>query len=316
MTQEASSVTIHSGACRATIATRGAGPSSLTLEGQDLLEGYEVTGESSEAPFFANLVLAPWPNRTDGAAFGFAGERHQLEITEPEKNTALHGLVADRVWSVESATTDSVELGLTVSGEPGWPWTFHVSVTYHVTDSGLQASFALRNDAEKPMPAACGFHLYPSALGAPTDDCTLTVPDRTVLPLDARGLPAGPERDDTDGTGETGVLPARDNRLAGALLDHCLHLVPGDAPPQFVLRHPDGAGVALTTSPELSWFQIFTPDAAAGMPYPGRPDGRAVAVEPMTAPPDALNSGVDLDVVAPGQSLRCSWRVEVAPPPT
>lgn len=303
-------MTIHSGDCRATIATRGAGPSSLTLDGADLLEGYEVTGESAEAPFFANLVLAPWPNRTDGASFEYAGEHHQLELTEPGKNTALHGLVADRVWPVTSTTSDSVTLELSVSDEPGWPWPFRLSVTYQVTDSGLQASFAMRNDAEEPMPAACGFHLYPSALGAPTDDCTLTVPDHTVLPLDVRGLPAGPEQDDTV------ALPARDNRLAGALLDHCLHPTPGDTPPQFVLRRPDGAGVALTTSPELSWFQVFTPDAAAGMPYPGRPDGRAVAVEPMTAPPDALNSGVDLVVLEPGESLRCSWRVEVAPPPT
>ncbi len=310
MTKRPTSVTIISGDCRATIAVRGAGPSALTLRGQDLLEGYEVTGEPSAAPFFANLVLAPWPNRTDGAAFVFGSERKHLELTEPEKNTALHGLVADREWSLVSVASDTVELELSVAREPGWPWPFHLSVVYRVTDSGLRASFAMRNDADESMPAACGFHLYPSALGAATDTCTLTVPDHHVLPLDERGLPAGPERDDTD------VLPARDNTLAGTLLDHCLHPVPAP-PPQFVLRRPDGAGVALTASPELSWFQVFTPDAAAGMPYPGRPDGRAVAVEPMTAPPDALNSGTDLTVLAPGDSLRCSWQVDAvdADPP-
>ena len=310
MRAQPTSVTITSGDCRATIATRGAGPSSLTLGGQDLLEGYEVTGSSAEAPFFANLVLAPWPNRTDQAAFEFDGERHQLELTEPSKNTALHGLVADRMWTVASGgegtdTPDTVELELSVAEEPGWPWPFHLSVVYRVTDSGLQASFAMRNDVDAPMPAACGFHLYPSALGAATDDCTLMIPDHRVLPLDARGIPAGPEQEDTD------VLPDRDNPLAGTLLDHCLHLVPTEQDPQFVLRGPDGAGVALTTCLELSWVQIFTPDASAGMPYPGRAGGRAVAVEPMTAPPDALNSGTDLSVLVPGESLRCSWRIDV-----
>lgn len=327
MTAQPTSVTITSGDCRAIIATRGAGPASLTLKGQDLLEGYEVTGKSAEAPFFANLVLAPWPNRTDGAAFEFAGEHHELELTEPGKNTALHGLVADRVWTVVSGgegtdapdtpdTSDTVELELSVADEPGWPWPFHLSVTYRVTGTGLEASFAMRNDAEEPMPAACGFHLYPSALGAPTDTCTLTLPEHRVLPLDARGLPSGPEQDDPADpadTADSAVLPERDNPLAGTLLDHCLYPVPGGTPPQFVLRRPDGAGVALTTSAELSWFQIFTPDAAAGMPYPGRPGGRAVAVEPMTAPPDALNSGADLDVLQPGESLRCSWRLDAVP---
>ncbi|MFZ2563624.1 MAG: hypothetical protein WAX28_15230 [Corynebacterium variabile] len=173
-----------------------------------------------------------------------------------------------------------MELELSVAEEPGWPWPFHLSVVYRVNDSGLQASFAMRNDADAPMhrctdapmPAACGFHLYPSARGAATDDCTLMIPDHRLLPLDGRGLPAGPEQDDVD------VLPDWDNPLAGTLLDHCLHLVPTEQDPQFVLRGPDGAGVALTTSLELSWVQIFTPDASAGMPYPGRAGGRAVAV--------------------------------------
>ena len=174
MGAQPTSVPITSGDCRATIATRGAGPSSLTLGGQDLLEGYEVTGSSAEAPFFANLVLAPWPNRTDPAAFEFDGERHQFELTEPSKNTALHGLVADRMWTVASGgegtdTPDTVELELSVAEEPGWPWPLHLSVVYRVTDSGLQASFAMRNDADAPMHRctdARGLRIPPVSLGA------------------------------------------------------------------------------------------------------------------------------------------------------
>jgi aldose 1-epimerase len=34
---------------------------------------------------------------------------------------------------------------------------------------------------------------------------------------------------------------------------------------------------------------------------------RAVAIEPMTCPPNALRSGSDLIVIAAGESFRCSF---------
>lgn len=296
------SVTIASGDCHAVIALRGGGPSRLTWRGQDLLEGYGGPGQPSTAPLSANVVLAPWPNRTADGRFTFGGEDHQLRITEPEASNALHGFGADREWTQTAACPGTVSIELDPGPQPGWPWPVHLSVTYRVDSDGLRAEFVLRNDATTDIPAACGFHLYPSALGAATDTCTLTVPDHGLLPLDDRGLPAGPVRDDGS------VLPATDNRLGDAVLDHCLH-VRDDATPRFVLRRPDGAGVAVTTSPELRWFQVFTPDERSGMPYPGRPGGRAVAVEPMTAPPDALNSGTDLARLPPGGHLACSWHV-------
>ena len=47
---------------------------------------------------------------------------------------------------------------------------------------------------------------------------------------------------------------------------------------------------------------MFTPSD-----FPGR--GRAVAVEPMTCPPDALNSGDGLVRLAPGESWTGAWGV-------
>ena len=51
------------------------------------------------------------------------------------------------------------------------------------------------------------------------------------------------------------------------------------------LLGPDG-GVEVWADPAFGWVQVFTPDD-----HPGR--GRAVAVEPMTCPPDAFRSGRD-----------------------
>ena len=47
-------------------------------------------------------------------------------------------------------------------------------------------------------------------------------------------------------------------------------------------------------------MQVFTPETFPGV-------GRALAIEPMTCPPDALNSGIDLITLAPGQSWSGRW---------
>lgn len=300
-------VTLATAACAATVDLRGGGIAQLTWRGRDLLESYPHPGGPDPAPLHANTVLAPWPNRTRDARFSFDGHSHRLTVTEPARNTALHGFVAGRRWTVSSARADAATLTLAPGPQPGWPWDLRFTVTYRLTDDGLAAGLTVYNAAGQTAPAACGVHLYPSALGAATDDCTLVVPDHRLVPLDDRGLPAGPE------SADRGVLPARANPLRGRLLDHCLH-VPGQGGADIRLTGPDGGGVALRTSTGLRWLQVFTADRRCGMPFPGRPDGRAVAVEPMTAPPDALNSGTGLARLPPGGELHCSWTVTAIPP--
>ncbi|MDN5684446.1 MAG: hypothetical protein L0G90_11725, partial [Corynebacterium glyciniphilum] len=93
MTAGPTSVAIVSGECAATLALRGGGPSQLTWRGMEMLEGYGGPGQPATAPLSANVVLAPWPNRTRDGAYSFDGRHHRLGITDPGKSTALQGFV-------------------------------------------------------------------------------------------------------------------------------------------------------------------------------------------------------------------------------
>ena len=73
----------------------------------------------------------------------------------------------------------------------------------------------------------------------------------------------------------------------------------GDELVRHRLLGPDG-GVEVWAEPAFGWVQVFTPSD-----HPGR--GRAVAVEPMTCPPDALNSGTGLITLEPGETWQGSW---------
>src|SRR5699024_8942880 len=80
----------------------------------------------------------------------------------------------------------------------------------------------------------------------------------------------------------------------------------GAAGVELVESDAAGSGVSLSWDPQaLPWVQIFTADV------PDHPelDRRAVAVEAMTCPPDAFNSGTDLLVLGPCETHEATWTI-------
>ena len=76
------------------------------------------------------------------------------------------------------------------------------------------------------------------------------------------------------------------------------------------LNGPDGHGVELWAYDHFRWFQIFTADPARREGFPRV--GRAVAVEPMTCPPDALRSGRDLIRIVAGETIELAMGLRSA----
>ena len=68
------------------------------------------------------------------------------------------------------------------------------------------------------------------------------------------------------------------------------------------LTDASGSGVEMTWGPECTWVQLHTAD----LPDPAT-SRRGLAVEPMTCPPDAFNSGTDLIRLEPGSASSAGW---------
>lgn len=292
----------------------GGGPRHLSYQGKPLLVGY---ADGEFPPLSSSIVLAPWPNRTAEGVFAHGGAEHRLAITEPGRATAIHGFVGAMPWEVVEHREDTVTLRVHFGECDGWPWAMEMRVTWSLSaEEGLAGTWSVRNLSEESCPLGVGWHPYLSAQGAGLDECTLELPVRTNLPLDSvRNLPAGPEI--PAGRWAVGNGPQLMN---GVWLDHCFgvhggggddgcgghdrHSVPSGAPRDCAggegdefgssveLLGPDGAGVRLRADRSFGWYQVFTADPSRREGYPGV--GRAVAVEPMTCPPNALRSGCDL----------------------
>ena len=102
---------------------------------------------------------------------------------------------------------------------------------------------------------------------------------------------------------DTVLGPARPVALRGLWLDHAFRAQPEpDGRVRAALCRADGSGTELSAGPWCRWLQIYTADLAHQQAFPGVRDGRALAVEPMTCPPNALSRNQDVLVVAPGES--------------
>ena len=65
------------------------------------------------------------------------------------------------------------------------------------------------------------------------------------------------------------------------------------------LRSP-ASGVGVSLSSDVSWLQVYSADDI---------DRVGVAVEPMTCPPNAFNSGTDVVALEPGATHTLSARI-------
>ncbi|HIW95813.1 MAG TPA: aldose epimerase [Candidatus Corynebacterium gallistercoris] len=278
-------IAVHAGPYEATVNPDTAGLESLTFHGRPLVLGYE-----GEVPMSAGEILLPWPNRTADGIFSHDGVMVELPINEPERATAIHGFASQVGWRVKDQSEGRVVLAGLASHKI---WNLSLEVEYAL-DEGLTCQLTVRNEGERSFPLGVGWHPYVSAQGAALDECVLEYAPEANLPLDPhRNLPAGPE------------VPVGWERLdmAGTWLDHCFR-GGGDV----VLRGPEG-GVRVWAE-EHGWRQLFTADPAKSNGFPGV--GRALAVEPMTCPPNALRSGVDLLRVEPGEQQRFRWGIVAA----
>ena len=286
---------IQRGPRRAVATELGAALRTYEVDGQPLLDGF-----APDAPITGSrgMPLLPWPNRIADGRYSFDGEDHQLPLTDPADGHAIHGLTRWVPWQPLEHTQTSVTLATTIYPQPGYPFTLALTVAYSLSDAGLQVETVATNAGARRLPFGAGFHPYVAVPTNRVDDAHLTVPADRASPFGARWLP-DPEHD-----------------VAGTHFDFRTTRPIGDLPLAAcytnLTRDPDGRArtrVDTTTiwqDATLPYVLLFTGDTLPN-PHERR---RSLAVEPMTCPPNAFQTGTGLIVLEPGQSFTCRWGIE------
>ena len=284
------------GEYRASIASVGATLRQLTFAGRDLVTTFDA---DEVRPVFRGATLAPWPNRIVDGRYTFAGVEQQVALTEPGRSHALHGLVAWTAFEEVESTESRVVLATTIEAQDGYPHRVRVEVLFELGDAGLYSAVTATNLGPTAAPWGTGPHPYLVAGEGTVDDWTLTLPTQQVLTVTPdRLIPiVAVSVDDTD-------FDFREPRAIGdTFIDHAFT---GIVDARVTVSAPSGTGVVMFWDGACPWVQVHTadqPDTASVRHRSG------LAVEPMTCPPDAFNSGVDLIVLEPGASSTAGWTI-------
>jgi aldose 1-epimerase len=294
---------IEAGPYLATVTELGAGLRELLFRGEPVLAGHEA---DELPPAAAGQLLAPWPNRIDGGRYAFGGAEYQLALTEPALGNAIHGLTRWTAWTAVSHDAGSVLLRNAPHGWQGYPFGLEIEAGFRLhPDTGLSVTITARNRGSHAAPYGTGSHPYLTARTPSVDECELSLPAAHWLPVDDRGIPSGPPAS-VEGT----PYDFRQPRTIGTTsLDHALTGLDRDdrgrAWAHLSAGNGSGAQVGLWAGEGYRWLQVFTGD-------PLGPDRRrkALAVEPMTCPPNAFVTGDDLLVLQPGETVTHTWGIQ------
>jgi len=294
---DASARTLRSDGLRAVfLPGRGMLGASLTHRGEELLGRVEDIASFAQSGRTCGIpLLHPWANRLGAMRYRAAGKEVMLEtamgIGHDDRGLPMHGIPWSRLaWLVMDEDDSSMKARLDwTRGDrlAVFPFPHHVEVNVALHRDALSVDTTLLADESHAVPVSFGFHPYIRLPGLPRAEWWIGLPAMSKLETDERSLP----------TGEETPVPALHAKLGDRAFDD-----------GFALREPHvscsiagrGRRITVEFGDGYPYAQVFAPR-----------DKDYIAIEPMTAPANALVSGRGLRVVQPGGAFRATFRVSV-----
>ncbi len=274
---------------------------SFTHRGRELvalpggLSGYRA-GHTTGIP-----LLYPWANRLSRHRYRVGDvdvDLRPLDLHTDGNGLPIHGtMLARPEWEVtrlgagprSARLASRFDFGAHDDLLASFPFPHELAIDVTLSASGLRVTTTVRPNGPVSVPVAFGWHPYLQLPASERDSWELGLPERANARLDGRGIPTGRAR------------PAAAERapLAGRSLDDLFALGPSRV---LTLASADRR-LTLTYDDCYPYAQVYSP---AGSSF--------CAIEPMTAPTNALVSG-DFPTVRPGEMFSAAFSITVAGPP-
>ncbi len=255
------------------------------------LEALAARGSAAGIP-----LLHPWANRLAGFRYRAAGREVALDPASTllhldEHGLPIHGVPWSRLaWEVTESRKDSLVAGLEWTRKEHleiFPFRHRLEMTASLGTGELTLETTLFAGHDGPVPVCFGFHPYFGLPGLPRSQWRLRLPAMHRFVLDRCQIPTGKEEPFRGMDAELGVRGFDDGF---------------DVPQGTGSFSLEGAGRRITVEflEGYRYAQVFAPK-----------DKEYVALEPMTAPTNALSSGNGVQLVKSGGCFRAAFRVRV-----
>lgn len=270
---------------------------SLQHRGAEILRRVDELATSAAQGLTAGIPLMhPWANRLAGPRYTAAGRTVALDLDSPLLHRDANGLPIHGVpwsmlaWQVTRAT------GTLLAARLDWthpallaifPFPHALEMVATLVPDGLTLATTLVALDIGPVPVSFGFHPYVGLPGLARDEWRLELPAMRRLALDPLRIPTGDEHS----------IAAFNGPLRGLEFDGGYAL---DHPRASMAIAGAGRRVSIDLYEGYAYAQVYAPE---GKDF--------VALEPMTAPTNALVTGRGLQLVAPGHRYIATFRIRV-----
>lgn len=245
---------------------------------------------------FKSAKLSPFVCRMREGAYQFEGTDFKIEGFYLNGN-AIHGLLCHAVFELTDKGADSDKAWVTLTHpynatDKGYPFSYTITVTWTLHDHHyLTVHTVVTNRHHGVIPFADGWHPY-FVTDTGIDNSILQFNTGRKLVFDDELLPTGAE--EKDDRFLTGAL------LDGIQLDNCF-MLPADEKGYCILK---GKKVSISIEPGAAYpyLQVYIPSHR-----------KSIAIENLTAAPDAFNNNIGLRHLQPGETVACTtgYRIEL-----
>ena len=241
--------------------------------------------EKDIAMSFKSSKLSPFVCRIPEGKYMYEGEIFEL-TNKFIDGSAIHGLLYNKNFAVVNEFTDDYQASVLLKynykeEDDGYPFNYRCEVRYTLLpDNLLQLETTIINLDDLSIPMADGWHPY-FKLGGKINDWELQFNASSMVEFDDKLIPTG-HMLEYNAFNEPAVI-------GDAFLDNCFLLQQDETYAACTLRNPKN-GVQVSFYPEAAYpfLQIYTP-----------PHRESIAIENLSAAPDAFNNKMGLLMLPP-----------------
>jgi len=272
--------------CGATLQSFTVSYNNSTINIIDFYDDAEDFENNVTGKGFKSCKMAPFACRIKDAQYQLNDATYTIEKFKLG-SSAIHGLIYDAPFTVINQSADDTQAGVILmhqylGTDKGYPFHFDCLVSYQLkTNNELTIKTSIVNKHSQPIPVQDGWHPY-FTFGGNIDDLLLEFQSAEHVLFDEELIP-------------NGELKAYDEyaslkKIGPTFFDDCFTLNFDTCQPMCVLRD-NAQKIQLEIRPDKSYpyLQIYTP-----------PHRESIAIENLSAPPNAFNSGNHLIMLQPG----------------
>lgn len=265
----------------------------------NVIDGFSSPGEATEKikQLFKSAKLSPYACRVKDAEYKFGEKKYHL-TKHSLQGHAIHGLLFDADFSITEQYSDETAAAVKLeyvydNNNEGYPFRYRCEVEYKLSaGNALTITTTVTNIDNQLMPVVDGWHPY-FTLGDTIDNYQLEFQSKEMLEFDENLLPTGK------------LFPFQQfgslKDLGTTVLDNCFTLNFAECQPMCVLRNPlRKVQVEFHPSPSYPYLQVYTPQHR-----------KSIAIENLSAAPDAFNNGIGLKVLEADEAATFSTMYKI-----